>query len=252
MAANLRRSGITLVELIVVTAIVSMMMGYAWKIFLSGQESGRHTLTQSQMQSDARIFFDRISRDISAVYEFFELDPDNSKLGFYSFQYTRTPLDNIFFNYSTGASLPPDRQAINVLKVEYFLDTEKNVTRQQTPGYLYFTQNPPIFQEGPAAQYEGTENAAATRTILRNIESFVFKGYRQKFTRGQNPPVSVEPAASARETTFIALRVHSHIDEGGTRRDEELDLVAKLYSRHRLAEEEFPGSFSSVDANTRF
>lgn len=257
MELSKKTPGFTLTEMCITVAIVTMMMGYAWRIYFSGRETTRHTISQSQMQSDARIFFDRLSRDMMMSYQFYLLNQDENRFGFYAFQTTRTPLDDIYYRYPTGEALPYSEQRINILKIEYSLQADGTVVREQTPGYLKFILVPPEFNDGPASQYEGTENAPSRKVLLKNISSFQFKGYRHIFTPGVKPPVTTEvinpsDAASVRNTSFIALKIHSHIDEGAARNDEELELAAKFYSRTRLAEDSNPGAFSSVDANHRF
>ncbi|OQA09322.1 MAG: hypothetical protein BWY66_00626 [bacterium ADurb.Bin374] len=256
-----RRRGFTLMEMMVTVVIVTFLMGYAWKIYFGGRETMRYNVSMSQMQSEARWFFDQISRDVAACYRFYAVTPTEKKLGMYCFQYTRTSLDDIYYDGSTGAAIPPSRQQIDVLKVEYVWSTDGKVKRTQTPGKLRFQETPPTFTEGPASQYSGTENEAKEKVVLENIADFIFKPYAQEFnptaTSGEDyvkiVPVDTANAANASATAFITLRVHSRIDERHSdRRDEELDIVAKLYSRVKLAEGMNPGTFCSTDADGRF
>jgi hypothetical protein len=254
-----RRRAVTIVEMVVTVLIVSFLMGYAWKIWMSGRETTRHTVSQSQMQADTRIFLDRLARDIAAAYRFYTVDPAERKFGFYSFQLTRTPLDEIFYDTLRGTYKKYDDYAINVLKIEYTWNPDGSVTRSQVPGYLRFLRTPMSFQEGPPAQYEGTENARHEKVMLQHVASFTFKAYQQVFKRNsanptEPPTVQVIPVPGplndpkkAALTTFIVLRLHNKIDEQGDRRDEEVDLVGKFYSRVRLAEAAYPGYFCTTD-----
>jgi len=256
------RRGFTLMEMMVTVVIVTFLMGYAWKIYFGGRETMRYNVSMSQMQSEARWFFDQISRDVAACYRFYAVNPAEKKLGMYCFQYTRTPLDYILYDDSAGgAAIPPARQQIDVLKVEYVWSADGKVKRTQTPGKLRFQEASPTFTEGPASQYSGTENEAKEKVVLENIADFLFKPYAQEFApnaaSGEDyvkiVPVDTANAANASATAFITLRVHSRIDERhADRRDEELDIVAKLYSRVKLAEGMNPGTFCSTDADGRF
>jgi len=262
MAQNSRRSAFTLVEMIVTVLIVSMLMGYAWKIFFGGRETMRHTVSQSQIQAESRWFLDHLARDIAASYRFYAVNPAEMKFGFYSFQLTRTPTDEIFYDTLRGTFKKPDDYSINVLKIEYSWNQNGTVKRSQVPGYLKFIKSPPEFQEGPSAQYENTENAKSEKIVLSHINDFEFKPYQQVYKRNtanptEPPKVQVVPILStdpkkAVLTTFITLRIHNKIDEKGDRRDEELDLVGKFYSRVRLAEAAYPGYFCITDEYRTF
>lgn len=249
------RRGFTLVELFVTMAIVTLLMGYAWKIYFSGRDTMRNTVSQSQMQSETRWFFDQLARDVAAAYRFIEVNPTLKKFSFYCFQTSRRTLEDMLYN-SGGQAIAPQDQVIDVLKIEYRLEANGQVKRQQTPGILNFLRNPMVFAEGPAAQYSGTSNEPGTKTVLHNIADFEFTGYEQDFKASARPdedPVIIRKidgtdAAQAGKTSFIALRVHNKIDERQGR-DEELDLVCKFYSRVRLADAAYPGYFSTTDEN---
>ncbi|HEY9069206.1 MAG TPA: prepilin-type N-terminal cleavage/methylation domain-containing protein [Candidatus Ozemobacteraceae bacterium] len=253
------RSGFTLVEMMVTVVIITFLMGYAWKIYFSGRETMRYNVSMSQMQAEARWFFDQISRDVAACYRFYAVNPDEKKLGMYCFQYTRTPLDYVFYNDSTGGTaIPVGDQQIDVLKVEYTFTPDGKVKRAQTPGKLKFQSATPTFTQGPASQYSGTENEAREKVLLENIADFVYRPYTQEFKQNAaagDTYVTVTPAgsSSASSTVFITLRIHSKIDEKHSeRRDEELDIVAKLYSRVKLADAMYQGVFCSTDADGRY
>ena len=249
------RRGFTLVELFVTMAIVSLLMGYAWKIYFSGRETMRNTVSQSQMQAETRWFFDQLARDIAAAYRFIEVDPAGKKFSFYCFQTSRRVLEDMLYD-TAGKAIAPQDQVIDVLKIEYRLEANGQVKRQQTPGMLNFLRPQMTFTVGPAAQYSGTSNEPGTKTVLHNIADFQFAGYEQEFKANARPdedPVVIRKIegtdpTKAGKTSFITLRVHNKIDEKQGR-DEELDLVCKFYSRVRLADAAYPGYFSTTDEN---
>lgn len=254
------RRGFTLVEMVVTVIIISFLMGYAWKIYFGGRETMRYNVSMSQMQSEARWFFDQISRDVAACYRFYSVNPADKKFGMYCFQYARTSLDDIYYD-SAGKAIPIGKQQIDVMKVEYSWTSDGKVRRKQIPGKLRFQETDPTFTQGPSSQYSGLETEEREKIVLNNIADFIFKPYAQEFTpnptSGQNyvkiVPIDATSSSSASATSFITLRIHSKIDEKhADRRDEELDIVAKLYSRVKLAESMNPGTFCSTDADGRF
>ncbi|MBF0499536.1 MAG: prepilin-type N-terminal cleavage/methylation domain-containing protein [Candidatus Riflebacteria bacterium] len=256
--SSFRRAGFTLVEMIVTAAILTMLLGYAWKIYFGSRETMRNTLSQSQMQSEARWFFDQLARDVSAAYRFIEVDPDLKKFSFYSFQTSRRTLEDMFYTASGNAIAPID-QIIDVLKIEYRFENGV-VKRQQTPGLLYFQRSPMTFSLAPEKQWKGTSNEPGTKDVLHSIAAFDVIGYQQDYK--QNPAANDDPVITKRmdgknpveaaKISFIVLRVHNKIDERADRRDEELDLVCKFYSRVRLADAAYSGYFCSTDENGRF
>ena len=138
-----------MVELIVAVTIATLILSYAWKFYFSGRETMRNTVTQSQIQSDTRLFFDHLENQMSACYSFFEMNEDEHKFGFYSFVYSRTPLDEIYYDHS-GKVQKTDKnskQKIKVVKYEYSW-VDGKVTLNRVPGWLYFLQQPMKFEEG--------------------------------------------------------------------------------------------------------
>ena len=137
-----KMSGFTIVEMMVTVVIVSMLMAYAWDIYFSGRETMRHGVSQSQMQTDARSFFDRLGREIPSVYRFIETDTQNTDkktFSYYCFVTARTPIENILFNETTGYANSPNDQKFRVLRVNY--EWEKStfsIKRSQVLGDLYF------------------------------------------------------------------------------------------------------------------
>lgn len=258
------RLGFTITELVITVAIMTMLLGYAWEFYFSGRETMRHSVSQSQMQMESRIFLDHLGREISSAYRFHEVDrtsPTQKKFSFYSYQFSRTTLERILYNEATGQAISPQDQKFDVLKIEYIWNSaDKKVQRIQTPGFLYFLKRPMQFTQGPSAQYEGTPNAPSTKDVLHNIQDFDVRPFEQKYKKdfndGEDPftlreikDTGVNNASSA---TFIAVRLHNKIDESANKRDEELDLVAKFYSRTRLAEAAYPGYFSTMDIRPEF
>lgn len=252
-----RRSGFTIVEMIVASAIVAMLMGYAWKFFFSGREITRHTVSQSQMQSDMRIFLDKLAREISACYSFHEVDPAAKKFSFFSFRYARTVLEELYYDESARKKLAPINQKLRVLRIEYEHKDNGDVARTQKVGDLFFLRKPMEFQEVTVSGAVDADDKSFSSVELKNIQTFAFKGYRQEFQRNNAAePVKITPITApdkASGTTFLTLQIHALKDEkASNRRDEELDIVCKLYSRVKLAEAAYPDYFSSVDTNSRF
>jgi prepilin-type N-terminal cleavage/methylation domain-containing protein len=255
------RKGFTITELIITIAVMTMLLGYAWQIYFSGRETMRHNVSQSQMQTENRIFFDHLGREIAQAYRFIDLNANvgtKKVFSFYSFQLTRTGIDRILNDEATGNALAPRDQKFDVLKIEYEWHLhDKSVERRQTPGFLYFLRKPMEFVEGPPAQYEGTPNVKYKKDVLRNVHEIELKAfeikYKKNFAEGEEPfdlrEITGAEPGNASMATFLAMRVHCKIDEVKTRRDEELDLVAKFYSRVRLNDAAYSGYFSTVDEN---
>lgn len=246
-------------EMVVTVVLVSFLMGYAWKIYFGGRETMRHTVSQSQMQTETRVFFDHLNLDISSAYRFIEVNPDDGKISFYRFQTSRNTLEAMLYDPNTGKTLPVTTYGIDVLKVEYSKQADGTVKRSQTPGILKIHKNME-FSEGSPSQYENTPNAPFEKTVLHNIADFDVKGYEQTFIASNDPnvnPVSIKEIdgkdpKKAPKITFIVLRIHNKIDEVKSRRDEELDLVGKFFSRVRLADAAYPGYFCSTDEDFEY
>ena len=100
--------GFTLVEAMIVAVILTMLLGFAWKFYFGGRETMRHTVAQSQVQADTRIFLDQLEVEMGSCYAFKEIDNENKKFSFYSFAFVRTPLDEVLYDrsgkpHSTGS-----------------------------------------------------------------------------------------------------------------------------------------------------
>lgn len=256
MGKSSLRTGLTIVEMVIVSLIVAMLMGYVWKFYSSSTEINRHTYSQSQLQTDTRLFFDQFARDVASSYRFCEMDYETHKMAFYVFQDVMTPSDTILYN---GATLRlKEDHSIVVSRVEYSWDSEsKKVVRKQVPGKLAITKKPAMtFTED--SSNAAPEDAPKERVYLTNIQQFDFRAYQVvlDFKAGSSDPLykvtPIESKDQASATTFVTLRVHNKIDEAGSRRDEELDVVSKFYSRVRLAEATYPGYFSMVDEDGSF
>lgn len=257
MFMKTKKSGLSLVELIITIVIATLILAYVWKIYFSGRETMRNTVSQSQMQSETRIFLDHLDNQMASCYSFFEVNPTENKLGFYSFVYSRTPLDTIIYDTTgkvqkTGAT---SKQKIKVVRYEYvWLDGQ--VTLNRAPGWLYFLQKPMKFEDGNPDHYLGMYKKI-TKVVLRDIAHFEFKGYQQAYFK---PPKPKKPYTEIKElkpeeassTVFITLRIHTKKDEGKKRRDEELDILTKFYSKVKLNAAMNKGYFCSTDQNGKF
>ena len=88
MGYDTKKIGFTLVELMVAVVLIALLMGFAWNFYFSGRETMRHTVSQSQIQSDTRIIADHLEGEMSACYSFNEIDSDAKQFSFYSFTYS--------------------------------------------------------------------------------------------------------------------------------------------------------------------
>lgn len=238
----------------VCVAIVAFIGSYAWKIYFGSRETMRHTVAQSQIQSDMRIMLDHLEEEMTSCYMFDEVDTDNKKFSFYSFLYNKVSLDDIYYD-SSGQMLSTGTDSdakIMVAKYEYSCDEQGNVFKSRTPGYLYFLQEPIKFEPSSGSEFSFYKQYT-NKKMLSDIADFEVKAYSQ--TRSPNETeVKIKEVSKdkAQDAAFIVLRLHVKIDESGSRRDEELDIVTKFYSNYKLADVANPGSFSSTDHNGKF
>lgn len=248
------KKGITLFEAMITTVIISFLAGYAYKIYFGSRETMRHTIAQSQIQSDMRVMLDHLEEEMATCYSFDEIDTENKKFSFYSFLYNKVPLDYIYYdssgqNLSTGTD---SKARILVCKYEYSLSNDGKILKSRTPGNLYFLQEPMNFQPSNSGEFDNYK-AYTNKEMVSDIVDFEIKAYSQK--RKQNSTevtikeVTKEKSADA---AFIVLRLHAKIDESANRRDEELDIVTKFYSNYKLTDVANPNSFSSTDHNGQF
>lgn len=238
----------------VTVVLVTMLMGAAWNFYFDSRETMRHTVSQSQIQSDTRILLDQLEAEMSSCYSFNEVDEENHKFSFYSFTYNNTPLDEILYDvtgepHRTGAD---SNSKIMVVRYDYAWQEDGTVLKTRIPGYLYFLKDPIHFEpsNAPEFEYYGVIN---NKVVLRDIASFEVKAYYQEPDLATNQ-VTIKPLKKSEsdQATFIVLRLHTQIDEGANKRDEELDIVTKFYSNYRLAEVANPGSFSTTDSDGKF
>jgi prepilin-type N-terminal cleavage/methylation domain-containing protein len=251
-AENLKK-GFTLVEAMVVMAILTLLMGFAWRFYFGGRETMRHTVSQSQVQADTRIFLDQLEEEMASCYRFSEVNNEEKKFSFYSFAYGRTPLDEVLYD-ATGKprTTGSDSDAqIKAVKYEYSWADNK-VTKKRTPGWLLFLREPMEFREGDETHFINRYKKME-KTVLRNIENFEIKGYSQ-ITDPKTLTVTTTPttADDYDETAFIVLRLHTRKAEAKNQRDEELDIVTKFYSQTKLAEIANPDYFCTTDQQGRF
>lgn len=254
MAPEKCKKGITLVEMMVVAAVVTLLMGFAWHFYFSGRETMRHTVSQSQVQADTRIMLDQLETEMTSCYAFDEVDSQEKKFSFYAFTYSKVPLDEIFYD-NTGQPRKTNEESdarIMVAKYEYSWNEDGTVLKKRTPGWFYFLKKPMCFTEGDVNTFESYK--AFEKKVLRDIAAFEVKAYTQTPDRDSDTGFRIAPLDSpqAQNASFIVLRVHTKIDETGNRRDEELDIVTKFYSSVKLTEIANPGYFSSTDADGRF
>lgn len=256
MIHNSRKKAFSLVELMVCLTIAGFVIGYAWKVYFSGSETMRHTVSQSQIQADIRNFLDDMETEMMSCYAFDTVDTENKKFSYYTFTYGKVPLDDIYYD-STGVPRPTNSDSdakLKVKKMEYSWADGK-VTKKRTPGWLYFLHQPWTFESDSSNAFDQGDQAME-KEELREISEFEVKGYSQvtSIDSDGNPTIEVTPVTpdTATSTTFIVLRIHALKDEQGSRRDEEIDIVTKFYSAIRLADAANPGYFSSTDSDGRF
>ncbi len=246
--------GFTLVEMMIVSAIVALLMGFAWRFFFSGREIMQHTVTQSQVQSDTRILLDQLETEMASCYAFDEVDINQKRFSFYAFTYSKVALDDIFYDVAGNPRVGPSlRDAkIMVAKYEYQWREDGTVLKKRTPGWLYILQQPMAFVQGDANTFDAYP--AFEKVVLRDIADFDFKAYKQEpdAASPNGTKITLITDTRANDATFIVLRIHTRIEEAGNRRDEELDIVTKFYSSVKLAEVANPGHFSSTDQDGTF
>lgn len=254
--ATKNTAAFTLTEMMVVVVVVTLLMGFAWHFYFSGRETMRHTVSQSQIQLDTRIFLDHLEVEMSSCYAFSEVDTQNKKFSFYSYTFTPPHLDDVLYDptgkpHTTGAD---SEASLMMVKYEYEWKEDGTVVKRRTPGKLYFLQNPMKFSESEPTdpRYSSME-----KTVLRDIADFEVKAYSQKIQReGEVLNPVIEPVTAPdkiEDAAFIVLRLHTRIDEQSEkRRDEELDIVTKFYSSVKLSEVANPGYFASTDRDGRF
>lgn len=251
-----KTTAFTLTEMMVVVVVVTLLMGFAWHFYFSGRETMRHTVSQSQIQLDTRIFLDHLEIEMGSCYAFAEVDSENKKFSFYSYTFTPPHLDDVIYDttgkpHGTGED---SDSALSMVKYDYEWQEDGTVIKRRTPGMLKFLQKPMRFTPGEPTdpRYGSMEKA-----VLHDIADFDVKAYSQRVERiEQTLTQIVEPVNSVDkigEAAFIVLRLHTKIDEQSEkRRDEELDIVTKFYSPIKLSEVANPGAFSSTDSNGRF
>mgnify|MGYP001579998594 FL=1 len=99
MAQNNRsRKGLSLLEMFITVAIVSLLLSYAYQFYFQGRETMRYTQNQQQMQAESRWFLDQMGRDIASTYRFLELSSDKHSFRFYAFQQERMVLEDILYD----------------------------------------------------------------------------------------------------------------------------------------------------------
>ncbi|NLM17302.1 MAG: hypothetical protein GX221_06255 [Candidatus Riflebacteria bacterium] len=257
-----KRTALTLVELMVAASLAVLLIGAIMYYHYTGTETTRFAVSQSKIQNDSRIFLDKLEMQMMAAHSFAEIDSENKKFSLYMYTYARVPLDDILFDGRDARSLSPIESVQlgarhKVVKYTYsWVDSKVTVTRE--PGWLYFLKDPIEFVPDNSSAFD-EQYAPYTGVVLSGVENFEIKGYIQKpnpdfvpgsLSAGVKPfliePVTVE---NSHEAVFIVLRLYSKIDEGGNKRDEELDLVTKFYSAPRLAEALYPGYFSTSDSD---
>lgn len=253
------KKAFTLVELIVAMLIVAFIGTFAWKIYLNSQETMRHTVSQSQIQADIRIFLDKLETEMMTCYAFDNIDSENKKFSFYSFTYGNVPLEEIYYNGGEIRNDSEDPPYIKVKKIEYSWTEDGKVKKTRTPGFLYFLldpMDPNYFKETSSGVDD--EDKKMTNEELRDISGFEVKGYVQSISNNSDneielkiEPVS-DPVVPSHSATFIVLRLHAFKDEKGNKRDEEIDVVTKFYSPVKIADDANPGSFCSTDNDGSF
>ncbi len=254
MIAKTNKKAFTLVELMVSILIIAFIAGYAYKIYSNSGETMRHTVSQSQIQSDIRIFLDHLENEMTTCYAFNTIDSDKKLFSFYSFTYSKVKLDDILYDSSGGLqSAGSDSDSkIKVKKIEYSW-ANGVVTKKRTPGWLYFLQNPMKFEESSSNAFDESDKAM-TKDELKDITEFEVKGYSQEYDSSSDNGLKITPVTTdtSSKATFIVLRLHAFKEEPGKMRDEEIDVVTKFYSNVKLVDATNPTHFCTTDNNGNF
>ena len=250
------KSGLTITELVIVTLIMSMLIGFLWSIYFGGRETMRHTVSQSAIQNEARIFLDNLEMEMSSCYSFIEIDHEESRFSFYSFTFARIDLDQMLYDNmgSPRSSRDDSDQFIRVVKYEYeWVEEDQNVLKSRTPGRLKFLRDPIEFIPGSDADFSEQYRTLDSLEVLRDIAGFEVIGYKQAYDPVSNQ-VEIERVNTnnSSEAVFIVLKLHTLIDEHAGHRDEELELVTKFYSHYQTVKAANPGWFSTTDSDGRF
>lgn len=250
------KKGLTVTELVLATLIMSMLIGFIWNIYFSGRETMRHTVSQSAIQNEARIFLDHLEMEMSACYSFIEVDEEESKFSFYSFTFGRVDLDQMLYDTmgrprGTGAD---SDQFIRVVKYEYeWVEDEHHVIKSRTPGNLKFLRDPMEFVPGRDDDFSEQYRSLDSIVVLRDIANFEVIGYKHIYDLvASNVETERVDVDNSSETVFIVLKLHTLIDEHAGQRDEELELVTKFYSQYQIVKAANPGWFSTTDSDGRF
>lgn len=254
MVVKRKIKAFTLVEMMVSLLILAFIAGYAWKIYSNSGETMRHTVSQSQIQSDIRSFLDNLEAEMMTCYCFDTIDTEKKMFSFYSFTYSKQPLDDILYDGANLRSTGSDSDAcLKVKRMEYSW-ADGVVTKKRTPGWLYFLQKPMKFEASTSNAFDAMDKAME-KAELKEITEFEIKGYSQEL--GGTPEdkgvivKEVTPETSS-DASFIVLRLHTHKDEGAKRRDEEIDIVTKFYSGIKISNITNPGYFSTTDGDGRY
>lgn len=252
-----QKKAITLVELIVAMLIMAFIAIYVWRVYFNSTESMRYTVSQSQIQSDIRIFLDKLETEMMTCYSFDKVDTEKKMFSFYSFTYAKMSLDEILYDTSGNplSTASDSDSRIKVLKMEYsWSEEDGKVTKKRTPGWLYFLHRPPEFQADPTSNAFDDSEKALEDDVLKEISEFEVKGYSQVPDYQSDTGVKITPVTpdTATSTTFIVLRLHAFKEEGGKKRDEDIDIVTKFYSSIRLADAANPGYFCTTDNDGRY
>ena len=171
-----RRRGLTLIEILVVSAIFSIIATSLFIVFKASLDSWRRTQAHLEVYQNARAALDMMTRELSAAY----LNTTNNTITFRGFAQgavapawaNNTLGDSVFFIASLNPSLNYNDAAFELCKVGYYLDANNQLMK-----YFYYVKT------GTTPIYNFSDNTdVVTQKIAANITAFTLQYFDEAGT----------------------------------------------------------------------